>query len=182
MSIEKSNMLAGEWYDPADPVLTQERALARALCRKFNQEPTDDAKQALSRLFRQNLNGSVITPPFFCDYGYNIELGENVYFNVNCVLLDVGRITIGPNTLVGPGVHIYTVNHPMDASQRRSGKEIAQPVHIGRDVWIGGATVVCPGVHIGDETVVGAGSVVTKDLPTRVFAAGNPCRVIRHLS
>ena len=98
------------------------------------------------------------------------------------MLLDVGRISIGRGTLLGPGVHIYTVNHPLDAPQRRGGKEIGTPVHIGRDVWIGGATVVCPGVRIGDETVVGAGSVVTRDLPARVFAAGNPCRVIRPLA
>lgn len=181
MTSEKSKMLAGEWYDPADPELKKDRNFARSLCRRLNFDSEMDPKALLEKLLVRVPKGLTISPPFFCDYGYNIELEDDVYFNVNCVLLDTCRISIGSGTLLGPGVHIYTVNHPMDAAQRRTGKEIGKPVQIGRDVWVGGASVICPGVHIGDRTVIGAGSVVCKDLPSGVFAAGNPCRLIRHL-
>ncbi len=121
-------------------------------------------------------------PPFFCDYGSNIELGEGVFFNFNCVVLDVCRVRIGSFTLLGPAVQIYTATHPMNASERRSGLEYGKPVDIGDDVWIGGGVVVLPGVSIGSGAVIGAGSVVTRDVPAGTFAAGNPCQVIRQVS
>jgi maltose O-acetyltransferase len=120
-------------------------------------------------------------PPFFCDYGSNIELGERVFFNFNCVVLDVCRVTIGSFTLFGPAVQVYTATHPMDAALRRQ-QESGKPIEIGADVWVGGGAIILPGVKIGDAAVVGAGSVVTKDIPPRVFAAGNPCRVIREIA
>lgn len=175
-------MLAGELYDPSDAELRRERQRARALRRAINAAAPGDIARLAAQLLGREPVGLSITPPFFCDYGYNIELAENVYFNVNCVLLDVCRISIGRNTLLGPGVHIYTVNHPMDASLRRTGRELGKPVHVGSDVWIGGATVICPGVRVGDGTVIGAGSVVTRDLPPQVLAAGNPWRIVRELT
>lgn len=182
MRSEKSKMLAGEFYDAMDPELRAERGRAHALCRRLGAVETEDERLAIVReLIGPGLRLAV-TPPFFCDYGYNITVAENVYFNANCVLLDVCRIAIGSNTLFGPGVHVYTVNHPLDAAQRRTGVEIGKPVHIDEDVWIGGASVICPGVSIGARTVVGAGSVVTRSLPPDVLAVGNPCRVVRTLS
>ena len=182
MTSEKLKMLAGEWYDPADSELKKERQRARSLCRRLNQDAPDDLNRLVGQLLGGRPERLVITPPFFCDYGYNIEAEEDVYFNANCVLLDVCRIRIGRGTMFGPGVHIYTVNHPMEAVLRRTGREIGKPVVVGKDVWVGGATVICPGISIGDEAVVGAGSVVTRDIPAGVFAAGNPCRVVRSLA
>ena len=118
---------------------------------------------------------------FFCDYGHNIVLGKKCFFNFNCVVLDVCRVTIGDYTLFGPAVQIYTATHPLEAELRRT-REFAKPITIGSDVWIGGGAILCPGVTIGDKTVIGAGSVVTRDIPANVFAAGNPCRVIRPLA
>jgi len=119
-------------------------------------------------------------PPFFCDYGSNIELGERVFFNFNCVVLDVCRITIGDFTLFGPGVQILTPMHPLNAELRRK-QEFGKPISIGADVWVGGGALILPGVRIGSRTVIGAGSVVTRDVPDSVFAAGNPCRVVRDI-
>jgi maltose O-acetyltransferase len=119
-------------------------------------------------------------PPFFCDYGSNIRLGERVYFNFNCVVLDVCVVKIGDFTLFGPAVQIYTATHPMIAELRRN-QEFGKPIEIGADVWVGGGAIICPGVKIGSNTVIGAGSVVTRDIPDGVFAAGNPCRVIREI-
>jgi maltose O-acetyltransferase len=182
MPTEKQNMLAGERYDPGDPELAADRRRARTLCRELNAlEPADASPQRnalLARLFGCETN-AWITPPFFCDYGYNIKLGANVYFNFNCVVLDVVAVSIGSNVLFGPGVHIYTASHPMSANERRSGLEFGAPVAIGDDVWFGGGALICPGVSIGSGCVIGAGSVVTRDIPESVFAAGNPCRVIR---
>ena len=183
MSSEKSKMLAGQRYLASDPQLTVERQRARALCQQFNAAAAsnDEARSTiLSELLGASSN-AIVTAPFFCDYGYNIRLGANVYFNFNCVILDVMPVTIGANTLIGPGVHIYTALHPMKASERRTGLEFASAVVIGDDVWIGGGSIICPGVHIGSGCVIGAGSVVTRDLPEGVFAAGNPCRMIRQV-
>ena len=119
--------------------------------------------------------------PFYCDYGTNIELGEDVYFNFNCVVLDVMKVIIGSRTLIGPNVQIYTATHPMNYKERSSGLEFAKAISIGEDVWIGGGVIICPGITIGDRTIIGAGSVVTKDIPSDMFAAGNPCKVIRKL-
>ncbi|MGQ2984513.1 sugar O-acetyltransferase [Flavobacterium sp.] len=120
-----------------------------------------------------------IEPPFQCDYGYNIEAGDNVYFNFNCVFLDVTKVTIGSRTMFGPNVQIYIAMHPMDTVERASGAEYAKPITIGEDVWVGGSAVICPGVTIGNRSIIGAGNVVTRDIPDDVFAAGNPCRVIK---
>ena len=124
--------------------------------------------------------GVNIRPPFFCDYGYNISIGDGAFMNFNCVVLDVCKVTIGDFTLFGPAVQIYTATHPMNAALRRK-QESGKPVAIGADVWVGGGAISCPGVMIGSRTVIGAGSVVTRDIPDGVFAAGNPCRVIRRL-
>jgi maltose O-acetyltransferase len=117
---------------------------------------------------------------FYCDYGWNIELGERVFFNFNCIVLDVCRVRIGDYTLFGPSVQILTPMHPLEATLRRK-QEFGKPVDIGSDVWVGGGALILPGVHIGANTVIGAGSVVTRDIPAGVFAAGNPCRVIREI-
>ena len=122
-----------------------------------------------------------IQPPFFCDYGSNIYLGRKCYFNFNCVLLDVCNIRIGDYSIFGPNVQIYTATHPFEAELRRT-QEFGKPVTIGSDVWVGGGAIICPGVTIGSRTIIGAGSVVTRDIPDAVFAAGNPCRVIRELN
>jgi maltose O-acetyltransferase len=180
MRSEKSKMLAGELYDPADAELAADRAKAHELCRLLRVSAARDIQDLLSRLLGKP-GPHLITPPFFCDYGYNIELDSDVYFNANCVVLDVCRITIGARTLIGPGVHIYAAAHPMDASVRKAGLEFGRPVKIGADVWIGGGVIVCPGVSVGANAVIGAGSVVTRDVAAGVFAAGNPCRELRSL-
>lgn len=183
MPSEKTRMLAGELYDGQDPELVADRLRARELSQALIALPPDaDAERAdlLAKLFRTHTD-AYITPPFFCDYGWNISLGRNVYFNVNCVILDVARVSIGNNVLLGPAVQIYTPRHPMDATERRSGREYARPVNISDDVWIGGGAVICPGVSIGPRSVVGAGSVVVKDVPADVLVAGNPARIIRSL-
>ncbi len=180
MPTEKSKMLAGELYDPADAELRSDRERSQSLCRDLRLAAPDERAGLVQALLGKPVDVA-ITPPFFCDYGFNIDVGVNVYFNVNCVLLDVCRITIGDNCMFGPSVHIYTATHPMDADERRAGLESGRPIVIGRDVWIGGAVVICPGVEIGSRSVIGAGSVVTKSIPSGVLAAGNPCRVLRRL-
>ncbi len=176
-------MLAGEPYDPADPELTADRLHARKLIHTLNHAEPDDAKRMRNvcrELFGSGGDTVWLEPPFRCDYGTNIYLGEKVYFNFDCVILDVCEVRIGSHVFVAPGVHIYTATHPLDADLRRS-QEFGKPVTIGDDVWIGGKAIICPGVTIGDRSVIGAGSVVTKDVPSGVLAAGNPCRVIREL-
>jgi maltose O-acetyltransferase len=185
MPTELDHMLAGELYDPLDPELTAMRERARDLCLALNATREGQAhvrRRILEQLFGSGGGDTVrLQPPFFCDYGCNIELGEQVFFNFNCVVLDVCPVRIGSFTLFGPAVQIYTAMHPLDALQRR-GKEYGRPVEIGDDVWVGGGAIVLPGVRIGSRTVIGAGSVVTRDVPEGVFAAGNPCRVIRDIT
>jgi maltose O-acetyltransferase len=181
MKSEHAKMVAGELYNPMDPELAQLRQRAREICRELNAVGAGDA-QVRSRLIAAllgTISDAWIEPPFHCDYGQNISLGQKVYFNFNCIVLDVMTVRIGDHTLFGPAVQIYTAMHPTDAGERRRGLEYAKPVAIGRDVWVGGAAVICPGVTIGDRAVIGAGSVVTRDVPADCFAAGNPCRVIR---
>lgn len=180
---EKAKMLAGELYDPQDPELVAGRVRARHLTHALTASRGDDAGQRriLRDLFGKGGDTVVVEAPFFCDYGSNIELGEKVYFNFNCVILDVCSVRIGAFTMFGPAVQIYTAMHPMDAVARR-GKEFGKPVEIGSDVWVGGGAIILPGVRIGSGSVIGAGSVVTRDVPDDVFAAGNPCRVVQSIS
>ena len=175
-------MLAGEPYNANAPELVTARMHAQRLCREINALEMTDAQRRplLEQLFGAGGATVTLTSPFHCDYGTQIELGEHVYFNFNCVVLDVCRVRIGARTLFGPAVQIYTALHPMDAVARRT-TESGQPVTIGEDTWIGGGAIILPGVTIGDRAVIGAGSVVTRDVPADVFAAGNPCRVIRPL-
>ena len=181
---EKDKMLAGQMYLANDPQLVAERLRARERCQALNALPasaSDDARRAATDAIFGARTNAYVTAPFFCDYGTNITLGANVYFNFNCVVLDVAPVTIGDNVMFGPAAQVYTATHPLDAAERRSGREFAKPIVIGDDVWIGGGAILCPGVRIGPRSVIGAGSVVTRDLPADVFAAGNPCRVIRSL-
>lgn len=180
----RERMLAGEPYDPLDEELVAGRARARALTVEYNATLGDETarrSELLGALLGDADESAWIEPPFYCDYGSNIYLARNVFLNLGCVILDCARVEIGENTLLGPSVQIYAATHPVDPAARRAGVEFARPVVVGADVWIGGACVVCPGVTIGAGTTVGAGSVVVSDLPPRVVAAGNPCRVIRKL-
>ena len=184
MRSERTKMLAGELYDPLDPELVAGRERARDLCQALNatHEGEQDARRRILReLFGAGGDTVWMQPPFFCDYGTNISLGERVFFNFNCVVLDVCEIRIGDYTLFGPAVQIYTPMHPFNAALRRK-EEFGKRVEIGSDVWVGGGAIILPGVRIGSRAVIGAGSVVTRDVPDGVFAAGNPCRVIREIS
>lgn len=185
MKTEKQKMLDGELYNALDKQLSEERTTARLLIKRLNETGEDEAElraEILQQLLPNSLAGLWIQPPFYCDYGYNMEIGEKVFFNFNCVVLDVTSVKIGDRTLFGPNVQIYTATHPVNFKERASGLEFAKPISIGEDVWVGGSAIICPGVTIGDRTVIGAGSVITRDIPSDVFAAGNPCRVIRKLT
>jgi maltose O-acetyltransferase len=180
---EREKMIAGELYDPMDPELVRGRSRARELCFALNQtrDPDgDERRRLLENIFAAGGNSVLLEPPFFCDYGNNIQLGERCFFNFNCVILDVCPVRIGDFSLFGPSVQIYTPLHPFDAEERRK-KEYGAPIEIGADVWVGGGAMILAGVTIGSRTVIGAGSVVTRDIPDDVFAAGNPCRVIRNI-
>jgi len=184
MKSEREKMLAGEPYLPADPELVVVRTRARELCHALNltREADELERRRIVRdLFGKGGDSVDLQPPFYCDYGVNIELGERVFFNFNCVVLDVCKVEIGSFSLFGPAVQIYTPMHPMDAMERRK-HEYGKPVVIGEDVWVGGGAIILPGVRIGAKSVIGAGSVVTRDVPEGVFAAGNPCRVIRQIT
>ena len=177
-------MLAGELYDPMDAELVAARERARDLCQELNgtrEREHEKRRRILRELFAAGGETVWMQPPFFCDYGSNIELGERVFFNFNCLVLDVCPVRIGSFTLFGPGVQVYTPMHPFNADLRRR-EEFGRPVEIGSDVWVGGGAIILPGVRIGARAVIGAGSVVTKDVPESVFAAGNPCRVIREIT
>jgi maltose O-acetyltransferase len=184
MRSEREKMLAGELYDPLDPELIRARSRARDLCQDLN--ATRESQQGERRRILQELFGAGgeevwVQPPFFCDYGSNILLGKKCFFNFNCVVLDVCLVRVGDHSLFGPAVQIYTAAHPLNAELRRK-QEYGKPVEIGSDVWVGGGAIICPGVKVGARSVIGAGSVVTRDIPEGVFAAGNPCRVIRELT
>jgi len=184
MATEREKMLAGETYDPLDPELVAARTRTRDLCQDLNATRDADAsrrRRILVDLFGRGGDTVWMQPPFYCDYGSNIELGERVFFNFNCIVLDVCSVRIGDYTLFGPAVQIYTPLHPFDAAQRRR-EEFGKPIEIGSDVWVGGGAIILGGVRIGNGAVIGAGSVVTRDVPTGVFAAGNPCRTIRPIT
>jgi maltose O-acetyltransferase len=182
MGSEREKMLAGVLYDPQDRELRADRRRARLLCKAFN-DTRDDELERRARLIRALIpaagEGVSIEPPFYCDYGRNITLGDKVFFNFNCVVLDVAPVRIGSGVLLGPAVQIYAAMHPMRAAERRTGFELGQPVAIDDEAWIGGGVIIRPGVRIGARSVIGAGSVVTRDVPNDVFAAGNPCRIVR---
>jgi maltose O-acetyltransferase len=184
MKSEKDKMLGGELYDPLDPQLSAERRQARLLFKALN-DTRDDELDERARLIRALIPAAGrdlwIEPPFYCDYGSNIRLGDKVFFNFNCVVLDVAPVLIGSGVLFGPAVQIYAGTHPLSARERRAGLESGRPVEIGDEVWVAGGAIICPGVRIGARSVIGAGSVVTRDIPEGVFAAGNPCRVVREV-
>ncbi len=185
MKTEKEKMLSGELYNALDEELADERMHTRILLKELNDSREDEVKKRtdiLKELIPNSGEGLWIQPPFYCDYGTNLYLGDKVFFNFNCVILDVMPIKIGDRSLVGPNVQIYAATHPVNYKERASGLEYGKPVTIGEDVWLGGSVVICPGITIGDRSVIGAGSVVTKDIPSDVFAAGNPCKVIRELN
>ncbi|MEO7215823.1 sugar O-acetyltransferase [Mucilaginibacter sp.] len=178
---ELQNMLDGELYVAGDQQLVAMRDNARVLLSQYNQmmaEPLEKKNEVLKKLLGK-CSTIDIQPPFFCDYGTHIIAGENFFMNFNCVILDCAMVTIGDNVMCGPYVQIYTAYHPVVAAERIKGPELAAPITIGDNVWLGGGAIICPGVTIGSNTTIGAGSVVTKDIPAGVFAAGNPCRVIR---
>lgn len=178
----KQRMLRGDLYQDNDPELVADRRRAERLCDEFNAGPAEQREPVLRQLLGSIGAGSWIMPRFRCDYGYLIEIGVNSFLNYDAILLDCAEIRIGNDVSVGPRVQLLTALHPIDDHDlRRQRWESAAPISIGNNVWFGGGVIVCPGVTVGDDTVVGAGSVVTRDLPPRVFAAGNPCRVIRDL-
>ncbi|MCM1003950.1 MAG: sugar O-acetyltransferase [Candidatus Gastranaerophilales bacterium] len=175
---EKEKMLSGGMYNPNLDGLLEERIRAKELCYKYNAELD---KKYLKELLGKTGEAFQIEPNFFCDYGYNIELGENFYSNHNLVILDCAPVTFGDNVFIGPNCGFYTAEHPLDAETRNSGLEYAKPIKVGNNVWFGGGVTVVSGVTIGDNVVIGAGSVVVKDIPSNVVAVGNPCKVLKEL-
>lgn len=178
---EKEKMLKEELYI-ADEELVQERAQVKDLCYTFN-HLLPSYKEEKDEVFKE-IVGKVgknfwVEQPFMCDYGYNIEIGDNFYSNHNLLILDPGKVTIGDNVFIGPNVSFYTAGHPLDKEKRRQQLEYAKKITIGNDVWIGGSVCILPGVTIGNNVVIGAGSVVNKDIPDNVVAAGNPCKIIK---
>lgn len=186
MESEKEKAKAGKLYDANfDEELLKDRDLCKEACYEYNRlPPARKAERAaiLRRLLGKTGKEFVIEQPFFCDYGYNIEIGENFFINVNGVILDGAKVTFGDDVFIAPNCGFYTAGHPLDARQRKQGLEYAYPITIGNGVWIGAHVCVMPGVTIGDNTVIGGGSVVTKDIPANVVAVGNPCRVIRAIT
>lgn len=177
---EKQKMLAGELYNAADAELQVDMTATMEWLSRYNAAvalPVDERRQLLVERLAAVGEDVNIRPPFHCDYGFNISLGEGVFLNFNCVILDVVAVTIGDRTQIGPGVQILTADHPREAVQRESGLEFGRPVSIGRNVWIGGGAIILPGVTIGDDVLIGAGSVVTRDVPSGSTAFGNPARI-----
>lgn len=181
---ELEKMRRGELYDYSVPEVQRRSLAARRALRRFNHTPTDEPEalgDALAALIPGVPRSATVVPPFFCDLGFPIRLGEEVFVNANCTFLDCGGITIGAHTLIGPNCQLYTPQHPTDHIERRRPVERGLPISIGEDCWLGGGVIVCPGVRIGNRTIVGAGSVVVHDLPDDVVAAGNPAEVKRKL-
>ncbi len=184
MDSEKEKMLNGVLYDADDPDLVAERERARDLTRRYNRTTVHDRterQELLAELLGSCGEECEIEPPFRCDYGYNIHVGENFYANFDCVILDVCRVEVGQNCQLAPGVHIYTATHPLDASERIKGREYGKPVTVGDNVWIGGQAVLNPGVTVGDNSVIASGAVVTEDVPDEVVVQGNPATVVKEL-
>lgn len=182
---EFEKMINSEIYDPTEKTLLKKREQAKLLCFKYNTvspDNTSEKESLIKKLFGKVGNGFLIEPSFYCDYGTNIEIGDNFYSNHNLVILDPAPVKFGNNVFIGPNCGFYTAEHPIDANTRILGKEYAKPIKVGNNVWFGGGCTILGGVTIGDNTVIGAGSVVTKDLPPNIVAAGNPCKVIKHLT
>lgn len=182
---EKEKMLNQKIYDANNKELLMERENCKELCYDFNQlRPSEIEKQAelMHELLGKTKGAFCIIAPFWCDYGYNIHIGENFFANHNCVILDGAKVTFGDNVFIAPNCGFHTAGHPIDFERRNQGLEYAYPITIGDNVWIGAGVHVMPGVTIGNNVVIGAGSVVTKDVPDNVVAVGNPCRVIRYIT
>lgn len=182
---EKEKMLAGELYDANyNKDLMEERLIAKDKCFEYNNiKPSkiEERKELMRQILGKTGNQFLIEQPFICDYGYNIEIGESFYSNHNLVILDANKVKFGNNVFIAPNCGFYTAGHPLDYEARNKGLEYAKPIEVGNNVWIGGNVVVLPGVSIGDNVVIGAGSVVTKDIPSNSVAVGNPCRVIKNI-
>ena len=182
---EKEKMLAGELCDANHcKDLIEERCTAKDRCFEYNMiKPSkyEEKAAAIKNILGKTGDSIIIEQPFMCDYGYNIEVGENFYANHNLVILDGNKVRFGDNVFIAPNCGFYTAGHPLDADTRNRGLEYARPITVGNNVWIGGNVIVLPGVTIGDNVVIGAGSVVNKDIPSNVLAAGNPCKVIKNL-
>jgi len=179
---EKEKMLEGDWYRAVDPELAVDEARADRLLRAYNATGREEAARRdaiLRELFGAVGEGVIVRPPFYCDYGYNIRIGRGSFVNFGCVFLDVAPILIGDNCQIGPSVQIYAADHPRDPALRREGYERAIPVCIGSNVWLGGGAIILPGIRIGDDAIIGAGSVVTREVPPGVTVAGNPARVLQ---
>ncbi|MGZ0879439.1 maltose acetyltransferase domain-containing protein [Priestia megaterium] len=184
MRTEKEKMLAGEMYNPADAQLVKDREYARRQVRIYNETSETEGEkrtQLLRELFGSTGENVYIEPNIRVDYGYNIFVGENFSANFDCVILDVCEVRFGDNCMLAPGVHVYTATHPLDPTERNSGKEYAKPIIFGDNVWIGGSAVINPGVSIGDNVVIASGSVVTKDVPNNVVVGGNPAKIIKNI-
>ena len=183
---EKEKMLAHKLYNANyDKELDNDRLNAKQLCFEYNNlNPKDEAskKEIMNKLLGKTKNNYWIIAPFWCDYGYNISIGENFFTNFNTVILDGGGVSFGDNVFIGPNCGFYTAGHPIDYKRRNEGLEYAYPIKVGNNVWIGGGVHVMPGVTIGDNVVIGGGSVVCKDIPSNSIACGNPCKVIRNIT
>ena len=184
---EKEKMIAGKVYNSQDSELVAALNKSKSLCRQYNNLDFSNVaarKVIIDELLQEEHNDGycVFTPPFWCDYGFNVKVGKNFYSNHNLVILDCAEVTFGDNVFVGPNCGFYTAIHPIDAHQRNTGIELAKPIKVGSDVWFGGGVTVLPGVTIGNNVVIGAGSVVVKDIPSGVVAVGNPCKPIRKIT
>lgn len=182
---EEEKMLAGELYDANyNKELFEKRIYAKELCKEFNDcnvRNLEEKKSILEKLFQKRIDTVLIEPNFYCDYGFNIHLGKNFYSNHNLVILDANKVEFGNNVFIGPNCGFYTSGHPLDYKTRNKGLEYAKPIKVGNNVWFGGNVCVLPGVTIGDNVVIGAGSVVNKDIPSNVVAVGNPCKVVKEI-
>lgn len=183
MKTEKEKMIAGQYYDAMDEELVKDRLHCRDIVFQFNQtNPVDEERrQALLKSIIKAKGEFFFEGNIHFDYGYNIELGNNFYANYGCVILDVAPVKIGDDVLMAPNVQLYTAGHPVEPKERQSGIEFGKPITIGNNVWLGGSSVICPGVTIGDNSIVAAGAVVTKDVPSNVIVGGNPAKVIKHI-
>lgn len=173
---ERDKMLSGELYRANAPEIQADRAVTAEWLSRYNMAAPEARRQLLLERLGSVGADVEIRPPFFCDYGFNIRIGSGVFLNFNCVILDVVEVTIGDRTQIGPSVQIYAADHPRDPAQRKAGLEFGRPVRIGRNVWIGGAAIILPGVLVGDDAIIGAGSVVTGDVASGATVRGNPAR------